>query len=157
MKGRLTCTNLLEFVNFSIGKIEEGDQVDVIYTDISKAFDRLLHSVLVRKLHRIGVHSAMLSWIQSYLSDREQFVRVSGWISDSIKVTSGVPQGSHLGPLLFILFMNDVPDVLNYSKCLMFADDLNIFCSVKSVLDALNLQRDLDMLQSCHANAIVYL
>ena len=61
MKGRSTCTNLLEFVNFSVGKIEEGDQVDVIYTDISKAFDKLLHSVFVRRLHRIHVHSAMLS------------------------------------------------------------------------------------------------
>ena len=63
MKSRSTCTNLLEFVNFSVGKIEEGNQVDVIYNDISKAFDKLLHSVLVRKLHRIGVHSAMLSCI----------------------------------------------------------------------------------------------
>ena len=87
----------------------------------------------------------MLSLIQSYLSDRDQFVRISGWISNAIYVTSGVPQGSHLGPLLFIYFTNDVPEVLNFSKCSMFADDLNIFCSVKSVLDDLNLQRDLDI------------
>ena len=84
----------------------------------------------------------MLAQIQSYLSNREQFVRASGWISNPIKVNSGVPQGSHLGPLLFVLFMNDVPDVLNYSNCLMFADDPKLFCSVKSVLDALDLQRD---------------
>ena len=155
MKGRSTCTNLLEFVNFTTGVIEDGDQVDVIYTDICKAFDRLLHSVLLKKLNSIGVHSAMLAWIQSYLGDREQFVKVSGWISRPISVTSGVPQGSHLGPLLFILFMNDVTDAIIYSKCLMFADDLKIFCRVKSILDATNLQRDLDTLSSwCQSNCL---
>ena len=69
--------------------------------------------------------------------------------------TSGVPQQSTLGPLLFILFMNDVTVVLTYSKCLMFADDLKIYCLVKSVLDATNLQRDLDMLSSwCQQNCL---
>ena len=155
MRGRSTCTNLLEFVNLSVGKIEEGNQIDVIYTDISKAFDRLIHRVLLNKLFRFGVHSSMLAWIQSYLSAREQFVKVCGWISKPIYVTSGVPQGSHLGPLLFILFMNDAPDVLNYSKCLMFADDLKLFSPVKSILDAINLQRDLDMLSSwCQRNCL---
>ena len=77
------------------------------------------------------------------------------WLDFLIKATSGVPQGSHLGPLLFILFMNDVPEILNYSNCLMFADDLKIFCSFKSILDALNLQRDLDMLSSwCQSNRL---
>ena len=108
--------------------------------------------VLVRKLYRIGVHSAILAWIQSYLSDRELFVRMCGWISNPIKATSGVPEGSHLGHLLFIIFENVVPEILNYSNCLMFTDDLKIFCSVKSILDALNLQRDLDMLNRLSLN-----
>ena len=97
----------------------------------------------------------MLAWIKSYLSNRQQIVRVSGWTSKPINVTSGVPQGSHIGPLLFLLFMNDVPNVLNYSNCLMFADDLKMFYSVKSRLDAMNLQRDLDMLSLwCQQNCL---
>ena len=90
MKGRSTCTNLIEFVNFSVGKIEEGAQIDVIYTDICKAFDSLIHSMLIIKLNNIGIHSSMLAWIQSYFSDRQQFVKMGGWTSKPINVTSGV-------------------------------------------------------------------
>ena len=74
-----------------MSKIEKGNQIDVIYTDIRKAFDRLIHSVLIGKLRRFGVHSSILVWIQSYLSDRGQFVKVCGYISKPINVTSGVP------------------------------------------------------------------
>ena len=96
-----------------------------------------------------------MAWIKSYLSNRQLIVRVSGWTSKLINVRSGVPQGSHIGPLLFLLFMNDVPNVLNYSNCLMFADDLKMFYSVKSRLDAMNLQRDLDMLSLwCQQNCL---
>ena len=96
-----------------------------------------------------------LKWIKSYLSDRQKIVRLSGWTLKPINVTWGVPQGSHIGPILFILFMNDVPNVLNYSNCFVFADDLNIFYPVKLYLDALNLQRDLDMLSLwCQQNCL---
>ena len=72
-------------------------------------------------------------------------VRLSSWISKPI---NGVPQGSHLGPILFILFKNDVPDIFKVSRCLMFAGDRKIFCPIRSILDAANLQRDLDTLSS---------
>ena len=114
-------------------------QIDVIYTDIDKAFDTVNHSLLLNKLQHLGIHSALLAWIQSYLSDRKQFVKLSGLISKPINVCSGVSQGSHLGPLLFILFINYIPNILSNSNCLMFADDLKIFQTVQSHQDELNL------------------
>ena len=155
MKGRSTVTNLLEFSNYAISVIEGGDQLDVVYTDIRKAFDRLRHSILLQKLYDIGIHSSLLNWIRTYLHSRYQYVRILGCESQSFIVKSGVPQGSHLGPLLFILFMNDVVDGFPFSKCLLFADDLKIFRSVRNVRDASVLQRDLDTLSSwCQQNGL---
>ena len=85
-KGRSTSTNLMEFVNYALNLIESGFQVDATYTDISK-------------LKELGVHHCLLDWIQSYLDNRLQCVIVLGWKSDNFKVPSGLPQGSHLGPL----------------------------------------------------------
>lgn len=147
--------NLLEFTNFTTLSIENGYQVDVIYTDFSKAFDRIRHSFLLEKLHEIGIHSSMFLWLKSYLSNRSQCVNILGSKSRFFKVTSGVPQGSHLGPLLFIIFINDVANLFKYSKCLMYADDLKLFLSVKSILDAISLQSDIDLLSNwCQYNCL---
>lgn len=155
MKGRSTTTNLIEFTNHAVGVIESGHQLDVIYTDIRKAFDRLLHTKLLHKLNKMGVHSAMYNWVKSYLTNRRQCVKILGWSSFSYQVMSGVPQGSHLGPLLFVLFMNDVVSVFKTSRCLLFADDLKIFQTVRSIGDALSLQSDLDRLISwCDLNCL---
>ena len=78
MGGRSVCTNLIEFVNFCISKIENGAQIDVIYTAIKKAFDTVNHTLLLNKLYHLGKFSALLAWTQSYISDRKQFVRLSG-------------------------------------------------------------------------------
>jgi len=123
-----------------VDAIESGAQVDVVYTDFSKAFDRVSHRCLVQKLNEMGVHSSMLSWIGSYLSNRKQYVKMSGSHSRLIDVASGVPQGSHLGPLLFILlllFINDLESILKSSKCLMNADDLKVYIGLQLSLDAL--------------------
>lgn len=142
--GRSTTTNTSEFTNYAINVIESGSQLDVIYTDFQKAFDRISHNLLIKKLEKIGVHSSLLWWIQSYLNNRTQYVKIKQWRSTSFPVLSGVPQGSHLGPLLFLVFINDIVDVLQYSKCLMYADDIKIFRPIDSVCDAIHLQYDLD-------------
>lgn len=155
MKRRSTTTNLVEFVSHATSVIESKHQLDVIYTDFQKAFDRVKHSILLCKLNKMGVHSSLLAWISSYLSGRSQFVKLANWTSRTFNVTSGVPQGSHLGPLLFILFMEDATKVFASSAYLMYADDLKIFKVIKNVLDASALQRDLNrFLQWCENNQL---
>lgn len=82
-------------------ELDDGLQVDAVYTDISKAFDKVNHSLLLKKLKSAGVHGTLLDWCQSYLADRSQRVVVCGYESASFGVPSGVPQGSHLGPIFF--------------------------------------------------------
>lgn len=142
--GRSTVTNSSIFTNFAVNTVESGSQLDVAYTDFQKAFDRVNHNMLIKKLCKIGIHSSLLYWIESYLTERTQFVKIGQQRSSMFPVQSGVPQGSHLGPLLFLVFINDVVDVLQYTDCLMYADDIKIFRTVDSICDAVHLQYDLD-------------
>lgn len=108
------------------------------------------------KLKELGVHSSTLNWLQSYLSGRTQHVRMNGWKSHTFPVTSGVPQGSHLGPLLFLIFFNDVMRVVKSSKCSLYADDLKVYREVSSFRDCLALQRDLSAIsQWCVRNSLL--
>jgi len=125
-KGCSTSTNLAQFVNYAINSIESGAQVDAIHTDIKKAFDQVKHRYLIQKLKEVGVHPCLLNWIKSYLDNRVQCVNISGWKSATIAVQSGLPQGSHLGPLLFIFFFNDAVKVFRTAKVDIFADDLKL-------------------------------
>ena len=131
--------------------IDCGHCVDVVLFDFSKAFDRVCHSVLIDKLYAIGVRGCLLAWLMSFLSGRSMRVSVSGSFSGLKSVTSGVPQGSVLGPLLFLIYVNDLPFHIR-SKCKVFADDFKIYLSAKltnpveATLHVLNCQRDINTL-----------
>lgn len=145
MNKRSTNTNLLCFTQYLSRKIDQQGQVDAIYTDFSKAFDRINHTILLAKLDRYGFSHMLVNLFSSYLSNRLQYVTYNGFKSSTYSATSGVPQGSNMGPLLFSLFINDIDDILKCDK-LLFADDLKIFAPINSVDDCSNLQSELNKL-----------
>ena len=129
--------------------------MDGIYLDFSKAFDTLSHRSLLYKLKAYGISANIIRWISSYLSGRTQHVRIDGCLSSLIDVSSGVPQGSHLGPILFALYLDDLLWMLKNIKFLAYADDIKIFKTIKSDGDAHALQAALNtILQWCHINGM---
>ena len=104
--------------------------VDAIYLDFAKAFDSVPHQRLLLKLESYGITSCVLTWIKDFLVGRGQQVCVNGTQTDWSAVTSGVPQGSVLGPVLFVVFIKELPDVVN-STCQMYADDTKVFAEVE--------------------------
>lgn len=141
---RSTVTNLAIFTGDVSTNINNSIQTDAIYTDFTKAFDTVDHSLLMCKLEWFGLSGSVLRLFKSYLCDRKQSVCVNGEQSDDVVVTSGVPQGSILGPLLFVLYVNDLPKCVNFSNVLMYADDVKLYKAIVSTSDCKLLQMDLD-------------
>ena len=117
--------------------------MDVIYLDFAKAFDKVDHNILLKKLKSMGIEGKTLKWIQAFLTDRTQKVLVNGKLSSPHKVISGVPQGSVIGPLLFLVLINDIDKDTCHSTISSFADDTRAMAGLKSELDAFDLQNDL--------------
>lgn len=155
VSGRSTITNLALFSNYVLNSFESKNQVDAIYTDFSKAFDSVDHSTLIHKLKLYGLHSTLLDWLSSYLMGRSQKVIINNTFSRSIQCSSGVPQGSHLGPLLFNIFINDITTVIKYSQYLLYADDLKLFLKINCLHDCKLLQDDLNHVSEwCKLNCL---
>lgn len=145
-KGRSITTNLLELSTYVSDAFSQKQQVDVGYFDFSKAFDQINHKLLVNKLHLFGMSTNLCNWFSSYLCNRIQKVKFKSCVSSPITVHSGVPQGSHLGPLLFLIFVNDLPEKLKSSNVLLYADDAKVFSIIRSYDDCVKLQKDFDNL-----------
>lgn len=154
MRKRSTTTNLMEFTHFSLNGLNEAKRVDVLGLDFSKAFDRVNHVILNRKLEEFDIPSNVLSWLKSYLTNRRQYVKLGDHESPDYIVNSGVPQGSHIGPPIFLAFINDLPSILSDEVFLsMFADDVRIAKVIRGEGDTFVLQTSIDAISHwCNAN-----
>ena len=133
---------LLHTVHDLVSNLNQKTQTDAILLDLSKAFDKVLHRYLLHKLQHYGIRHEILEWTSSFLSSRTQYVTCNGSQSSPIDVISGVPQGTVLGPLLFLVYINDLPDCVS-SSCGLFADDCLLYRPIHTTDDSRFLQEDL--------------
>ena len=145
LPGRSTTLQLLHAIETWTEALDNGYETDCIYTDFKKAFDTVPHKKLLGKLKSYGICDQIVKWIEAFLSNRKQIVIINGKKSNMEEVISGVIQGSVLGPILFVLYINDLPELVR-SWLLLFADDSKISRPIQSTRDQLVLQRDLHLL-----------
>ena len=136
-------THLLKHIDDIIQSLLNGNGHDVIYLDFAKAFDKVDHEILTRKLRLCGVQGKLLKWIEQFLTNKKQFVAINGFHSMLALVLSGVPQGSVLGPILFLVYINDLRCHLKGFTAGSFADDTRLNKQISSCDDVLILQEDL--------------
>lgn len=148
-RGLSTTTQLLTTINEFAKALDAGSQVDVIFFDLSKAFDKVPHKKLINKLKSIGVPSDITNWVTSYLLNRKQYVEIEGSRSRFLDVFSGVPQGSVLGPVLFNIYINDLVQAIDTSVSVkLFADDCILFKVINSTADQQVLNRNIGNLET---------
>jgi hypothetical protein len=145
IKNRSCLSNLLNYMEYVQNNVDANIPVDVIYLDFQKAFDKVSHKLLGFKLNECGIRGPLLMWIENWLADREQRVVLNGFSSEWLSVDSGVPQGSVLGPILFVIYINDIDQNID-SNLLKFADDTKVYRALVTDDDVSKLQNDLKKL-----------
>ncbi|MCG8078525.1 MAG: reverse transcriptase family protein, partial [Candidatus Thiodiazotropha taylori] len=146
-RERRSCeTQLIMLIDKLSKNMQSRKQTDLILLDFSKAFDKVAHEKLLQKLHSYGIRGGTLKWIKDFLDNRKQSVVTNGTSSSSIPVSSGVPQGSVLGPILFLVYINDLPEQVR-SRVRLFADDTAMYLCISSLSEANILQKDLIKLE----------
>ena len=139
-----TSQAVLQFTANILNSLDNKLSAIGVFLDLSKAFDTIDHKILLQKLDHYGIRGIALEWFSSYLSGRSQFVDFNGTSSRHMNLNCGVPQGSVLGPLLFIIYTNDLPNALKFSKCILFANNTTIFLTSNNV-DELYAMLNLDL------------
>ena len=134
-KQHSTYMALMVLLDKIVKALENGEFVVGVYLDFSKAFDTVDHSILFVKLEYYGIRGIALDWFKSYLTGRKQYVTYNGTSSSTKVIKCGVPQGSILGPLLFLLYINDLPNVCKSTNPVLYADDTNLFINGKNLID----------------------
>ena len=138
-EGHTTTMALLSSLDQIISALERGEHTIGVFLDFSKAFDTVNHRILLEKLSFYGIRGVANTWLKSYLTNHRQFCTYNEVKSDYGTINCGVPQGSILGPLLFLIYINDLGNISEFIKLVMFADDSNLFVSGKN-LDTLQQQ-----------------
>lgn len=137
-----TATAIMELAEEITTAMDKHHYFVSIFVDLQKAFDTIDHQILLQKLYKYGIRGVAHKWVQSYLEERNQFVEINNIKSESCRVACGVPQGSVLGPVLFLLYVNDIVSVSNVLKCILFADDTTLFYSGENLSDVLQTIQD---------------
>ena len=141
LKGKSCVTQLLEYLEDITEAMDNGNDVDVIYLDFCKAFDKIPHRRLIKKLEKYGIKGKVLNWIRDFLSERQQRVFIKGSSSTWTDIASGVPQGSVLGTTLFLVYINDLPEAIE-GLVKIFADDTKVYRAIESTETPELLQND---------------
>ena len=142
-KCSTTC-QLLEIYHRIFNAVTDGKEIRVVFLDISRAFDKVWHAGLVHKLRLAGISGDILEWLKDYLRAKQQRVCINGKFSSWTDILTGVPQGSVLGPLLFVVFINDLTNVVRHTQIRLFADDTCLFITVDN-RDATTAQVNVDL------------